>query len=95
MLQKILETTAQPKGRLSGAAEDLLIEALLVAEVVVDRGDVELGPPADLANPGIAKALVGKDLGRDLQESLSAVGVGGGGSHGPVRQLERLSETNV
>src|ERR1035438_6147105 len=63
-------------GGLHGLLHDHGVEAQLVAEVIVDRGDVGAGGDADFADGGGAIAPVGKDPPGNV-EQLVASGLGG------------------
>jgi len=67
--------------RAMGVAQHIEVEVFLVAEVVVDRGDIGLGEIANLADGGVAEARLGEDLAGRVEESLARRGLGfaGGG----------------
>jgi len=74
-------------GLLAGVAQDLAVQAGLVAEVVVDGGHVGVRALADLAHRRGAVALLGEGLEACSQEPLAGAGgrdvvVGDGGAHG-------------
>jgi len=61
--------------------EDLVDEVLLAAEVVVDRGDVDVGTAGDLAQRGAAEAELGEQFLGGAEDAVLG-GKVGGGSHG-------------
>jgi hypothetical protein len=50
------------------------VKALFIAKVVVYGRDVGPSPPADVADGGVAEALLRKDFARSLQKPLACVG---------------------
>jgi hypothetical protein len=51
---------------------DLLVEAVLAAEVIVDRGDIGAGGFADLADGDLGEATLGEESGRAVDQPLAA-----------------------
>jgi hypothetical protein len=59
---------------LVGGDEDLGVEALEAAEIVVDRGRVRARPLGDLLAGGAVVALLGEDLARRLEQLRAGAG---------------------
>ena len=49
-----------PRKAEEGILQDVSVQTLLIAEVVVDGGDIRAGAPADISDAGAAKALINK-----------------------------------
>jgi hypothetical protein len=67
------------QGPAVGVIEDGGIESLFIAKMVIDRGEVGLGPAADFPNRGLAEAAGGEDFTGGQQEALAGLRSGGGG----------------
>ena len=66
------------QGPAVGVFEDGGIESLFIAEMVIDRGEVGPGPPADFPDGGLAETAGGEDLAGGVQEALAGLRSGGG-----------------
>lgn len=66
------------EGALVVAAEDFGVEPFLVAEVIVDGGEVGAGFLADFADGGAAEAGLGEGLGGDGEQVFAGGGAVGG-----------------
>jgi len=53
--------------------DDFGVKAVLVAEVVVDGGDVGVGAGADVAHGGFPEALLGEDFAGGFEEALAGL----------------------
>ena len=72
-LAGLLDRFRRPVHRPDRGVDDLVVETLLPAEVVVDGRDVGAGAPADLADGDLREAALGEQPRRDLDETLAGL----------------------
>ena len=70
---RLLNLLRRPVHRPDRGLDDLLVEAVLAAEVIVDRGDVGAGGFADLADGDLGEATLGEESCRALDQPLAGL----------------------
>ena len=96
LFQRRLQRAEAPRAHLvHAAAEHLVDEVFLAAEVVVDGGDVDVGAAGDLAQRGAGEPVLGEQFLGGAEDAVLGGKMGGGHGRGRFGGVMAATKSNA